>query len=77
MLFHAGMEHTLTFADVAVRPDGNYWVVVDYANRRLLGQRFQDPDAAITLGLLVARRQGGAVWIDDVEPTSTTKLVAH
>lgn len=58
------MLRTLNFADVAVKPEGDQWVVVDHADRCVLEQRFSDRFSAISLGLLVARQQGGAVWID-------------
>ncbi len=67
MLLIPDMLRPLNFADVAVRPEGDHWVVVDHSDRPLLDQRFSDRFAAISLGLLVARRQGGAVWIDRLQ----------
>lgn len=64
MLIDPVMLHPLNFADVAVRPEGDQWVVVDHADRCVLEQRFSDRFSAISLGLLVARQQGGAVWLD-------------
>ena len=58
------MLRPLNFADVAVKPEGDQWVVVDSADRCVLEQRFSDRFSAISLGLLVARQQGGAVWLD-------------
>lgn len=74
------MTRSLNFADVAVRSEGGQWVVVDHADRRVLEQRFSDRFSAISLGLLVASQQGGAVWIDELdEPTSsvTFPVVYH
>jgi hypothetical protein len=42
-------------------------VVVDHADRPVLDQRFSDRFAAISLGLLVAHQQGGAVWLDQFD----------
>jgi hypothetical protein len=67
MLVHPDMLRPLNFADVAVRSEGNHWVVVDHADRPVLDQRFSDRFSAISLGLLVAHQQGGAVWIDELE----------
>jgi hypothetical protein len=64
MLVNPDMLRPLNFADVAVRAEGDHWVVVDHAERPVLDQRFSDRFAAISLGLLVANRQGGAVWLD-------------
>ena len=64
MLMDPDMLRPLNFADVAVRAEGDHWVVVDHADRPLLEQRFSDRFSAISLGLLVARQQGGAVWLD-------------
>lgn len=71
MLCTTAMMRALNFADVAIRADGDHWVVVDHADRCVLDQRFTDRVSAITLGLLVARQQGGAVWLDRFgEPAS-------
>ena len=67
MLVNPDMLRPLNFADVAVRAEGDHWVVVDHAERPVLDQRFSDRFAAISLGLLVAHRQGGAVWLDQFE----------
>ena len=67
MLVNPDMLRLLNFADVAVRAEGEHWVVVDHADRPVLDQRFSDRFAAISLGLLVARQQGGAVWLDQLE----------
>jgi hypothetical protein len=67
MLLDPDMLRPLNFADVAVRPEGDHWIVVDHSDRPLLDQRFSDRYAAISLGLLVARQQGGAVWIDQLQ----------
>ena len=67
MLVNPDMLRPLNFADVAVRAEGDHWVVVDHADRPVLEQRFSDRFSAISLGLLVARRQGGAVWLDQFE----------
>jgi hypothetical protein len=67
MLVDPDMLRPLNFADVAVRAEGDHWVVVDHADRLLLEQRFPDRFSAISLGLLVARQQGGAVWLDQFE----------
>jgi hypothetical protein len=64
LLMNPDMLRTLNFADVAVRPEGDHWVVVDHADRTVLDQRFPDRFSAISLGLLVAHQQGGAVWLD-------------
>ncbi len=64
MLSEHDMSRSLNYADVAVRAEGDQWIVVDHADRPLLDQRFSDRFAAISLGLLVARQQGGAVWLD-------------
>ena len=64
MLVNPDMLRPLNFADVAVRAEGDHWVVVDHAERPVLDQRFSDRLAAISLGLLVAHQQGGAVWLD-------------
>ena len=80
VLSHPYMLRTLNFADVAVRPDGDHWVVVDHADRCVLDQRFPDRVAAISLGLLVARHQGGAVWIDrfdDPSDDTTRPVTCH
>ncbi len=71
MLPRTAMLHALNFADVAVRAEGDHWVVVDHADRCLLEQRFPDRVAAISLGLLIARQQGGAVWLDRFETSPT------
>lgn len=65
MLLDPDMSRPLNFADVAVRPEGDHWVVVDHSDRPLLDQRFSDRFSAISLGLLVAHQQGGAVWLDE------------
>ena len=70
MLVNPDMLRPLNFADVAVRPEGDHWVVVDHADRPVLDQRFSDRVAAISLGLLVAHQQGGAVWLDQFDPDS-------
>lgn len=67
MLVDPDMLRPLNFADVAVRAEGDHWVVVDHADRPVLEQRFSDRFSAISLGLLVAHQQGGAVWIDELE----------
>ena len=67
MLVNPDMLRPLNFADVAVRAEGDHWVVVDHADRPVLDQRFSDHSAAISLGLLVAHQQGGAVWLDQFE----------
>ena len=67
MLVEPDMLRPLNFADVAVRAEGDHWVVVDHADRPVLEQRFSDRFSAISLGLLVARRQGGAVWLDQFD----------
>ena len=69
------MLRTLNFADVAVRPEGDHWIVVDHSDRPLLEQRFSDRFSAISLGLLVAHRQGGAVWLD--QPDALIEQPAH
>ena len=74
------MLRPLNFADVAVRPEGDHWIVVDHSDRPLLDQRFSDRFAAISLGLLVARRQGGAVWLDQFQvehEMPTKKQIFH
>ncbi|HTV00210.1 MAG TPA: hypothetical protein VMF13_06725 [Luteitalea sp.] len=65
------MTRALNFADVAVRAQNGQWVVVDHADRCVLEQRFSDQVSAISLGLLVARQQGGAVFIDEAEELLT------
>jgi hypothetical protein len=70
MLVNPDMLRPLNFADVAVRAEGGLWVVVDHADRPVLDQRFSDRFAAISLGLLVAHQQGGAVWLDQFDPDS-------
>lgn len=65
MLSESDMLRPLNFADVAVRAEGDHWVVVDHDNLPVLDQRFPDRFSAISLGLLVAHQQGGAVWIDE------------
>jgi hypothetical protein len=75
MLFNPDMLRPLNFADVAVRPEGDHWVVVDHADRPLLDQRFSDRFSAISLGLLVAHQQGGAVWLDELG--DVTERPAH
>lgn len=75
MLSRHDMLRPLNFADVAVRAEGDHWVVVDHADRPVLDQRFSDRFSAISLGLLVAHQQGGAVWIDGFE--ASTKRPAH
>ena len=67
MLLDPDMLRPLNFADVAVRAEGDQWVVVDHADRPLLDQRFSDRFSAISLGLLVAHQQGGAVWLDQMD----------
>lgn len=69
------MSRPLNFADVAVRAEGDHWVVVDHADRPVLDQRFNDRFSAISLGLLVAHQQGGAVWIDEVD--EAPRVPAH
>jgi hypothetical protein len=69
LLVDPDMSRPLNFADVAVRAEGDHWVVVDHADRPVLDQRFSDRFSAISLGLLVARQQGGAVWIDEMDET--------
>jgi hypothetical protein len=71
------MTPLLNFADVAVRSDGDHWVVVDHADRCVLEQRFSDRVGAIMLGLLVASQQGGAVWVDELDtpPAETPQHV--
>ena len=74
------MTRALNFADVAVRSEGDQWVVVDHADRCVLEQRFSDRVSAISLGLLVARQQGGAVWIDEFDepaPARTPRALYH
>ena len=73
MLVNPDMLRPLNFADVAVRAEGDHWVVVDHADRKVLDQRFSDRFSAISLGLLVAHQQGGAVWLDQFE-TDTPRL---
>ncbi len=70
------MFNALNFADVAVRAEGDRWVVVDHADRCLLDQRFSDRFAAISLGLLIARQQGGAVWLDSLDASMTATAPA-
>ena len=77
MLFNADMLRPLNFADVAVRPEGDHWVVVDHADRPLLDQRFSDRFSAISLGLLVAHQQGGAVWLDEFDAVTAQKSSVH
>jgi predicted transcriptional regulator with HTH domain len=77
MLIDPAMLRSLNFADVAVRAEGDGWIVVDHADRRLLEQRFSDRFSAISLGLLVARQQGGAVWLDEFEDTTTRPAHMH
>jgi len=80
MLLDPDMLRPLNFADVAVRPEGDHWIVVDHSDRPLLDQRFSDRFAAISLGLLVARRQGGAVWLDQFQvehEMPTKKQIFH
>jgi len=77
MLFNADMLRPLNFADVAVRPEGDHWVVVDHADRPLLDQRFSDRFSAISLGLLVAHQQGGAVWLDEFDDVTAQKSSVH
>jgi hypothetical protein len=67
MLVNPDMLRPLNFADVAVRAEGDHWVVVDHADRPVLEQRFSDQFSAISLGLLVAHQQGGAVWLDQFD----------
>ena len=80
VLLRLDMSRSLNFADVAVRPEGGQWVVVDHADRRVLEQRFSDRFSAISLGLLVASQQGGALWIDELDepaPAETSRVVYH
>jgi hypothetical protein len=80
VLFEDAMTRSLNFADVAVRSEGGQWVVVDHADRRVLEQRFSDRFSAISLGLLVASQQGGAVWIDELDgptPSDAARVVYH
>ncbi len=80
MLPHTAMLSVLNVADVAVRAEGDQWVVVDHADRRLLDHRFADRTSAISLGLLIARQQGGAVWLDtfgDPDAPMPSPLVCH
>ena len=47
---------------------------------RVLEQRFSDRFSAISLGLLVASQQGGALWIDELDepaPAETSRVVYH
>lgn len=75
------MLRPLNFADVAVKPEGDQWVVVDHADRCVLEQRFSDRFSAISLGLLVARQQGGAVWLDqpleEARPVVSSRVTCH
>ena len=75
MLVNPDMLRPLNFADVAVRAEGDHWVVVDHADRRVLEQRFADRFSAISLGLLVAHQQGGAVWLDQID--ANTERPSH
>lgn len=75
LLVDPDMSRPLNFADVAVRAEGDHWVVVDHADRPVLEQRFSDRFSAISLGLLVARQQGGAVWLDEVD--EAPRVPAH
>ena len=77
MLFNPDMLRPLNFADVAVRPEGDHWVVVDHADRPVLEQRFSDRFSAISLGLLVAHQQGGAVWLDEFGDVMTRPASLH
>ena len=52
----------------------------DPPDRRVLEQRFSDRFSAISLGLLVASQQGGALWIDELDepaPAETSRVVYH
>ena len=77
MLVNPDMLRPLNFADVAVRAEGDHWVVVDHAERPVLDQRFSDRFSAISLGLLVAHRQGGSVWLDQFEADTARPSHMH
>lgn len=63
VLVYVGMNRALNFADVAVRPDGDQWVVLDHANRWASDRRYSRRSSAIRAGLLLARDTGGALWV--------------
>lgn len=72
------MSSALNSTDVAVRAEGDQWVVVDHAFRRVHDERFGDPMDAIELGLFMARDQGGAVWLLPATPrVRTNRHVSH
>jgi len=63
VLVYVAMIRALNAADVAVRPDGDQWVVLDHANRWASDRRYSLRSSAIRAGLLLARDTGGALWI--------------
>ena len=63
VLVYVAMTRALNYADVAVRPDGDQWVVLDHANRWASDRRYSRRSSAIRAGLLLARDTGGALWI--------------
>jgi hypothetical protein len=60
---YVAMTRALNYADVAIRPDGDQWVVLDHANRWVSDRRYSRRSSAIRAGLLLARDTGGALWI--------------
>lgn len=63
VLVYAAMTRVLNYADVAVRADGDEWVVLDHVNRWASDRRYSRRSSAIRAGLLLARATGGALWI--------------
>lgn len=63
VLVYVGMIRALNYADVAVKPDGDQWVVLDHANRWASDRRYSKRSSAIRAGLLLARDTGGSLWV--------------